>query len=220
MKIIEPYVEVWTFDPSDIMTRLELSGRVCYKSEDRIKPQSAERFLRNLVYSGHESVLEHCSITVKFVVDRGISHDLVRHRIAAYSQESTRYCRYGDEITVIKPVFWETSSVQYQKWWDICRQAEGAYIWLLKEGASPQQAKSVLPNSLKTELITTYNIREWRHVLKLRCSVKSHPQMRQATIPLLLHFREVLPALFADVSYDTDFPEKHYARILSIVEGR
>ena len=205
MKIIKPSVEFITpVDGDVILKRLETCGRVCYKSEDRIDDDSAEKFIGNIVKSGHESVLEHCSFTVKFTVDRGISHEIVRHRIASFSQESTRYCNYsgdkfGNEITVIEPCYLVPDTKAYERWEDACSDAEDAYFDLLEWGCSPQEARAVLPNSLKTEVVMTANIREWRHFLKLRCSRRAHPQMREVAHALLILCYEKMPVLFGDI---------------------
>lgn len=212
MRIIEPSVAlILPTNPQDILEHLEYCGRVCYKSEDRIEEGSAETFLRGIIKRGHEAVLEHASMTVKFIVDRGVSHEIVRHRMASYCQESTRYCNYaagkfGSEITVIEPFYLEPGSKQYAVWEDACREAETDYIVMLNNGCPPQEARAVLPNSLKTELIMTANIREWRHFLRLRCAKAAHPQMREVAIPLLHMFYDVLPVLFEDV-YAEVFPE-------------
>lgn len=208
MKIIEPYAIFITPINEDsgvtVMKRIEEIGRVCYKSEGKITEDSYKKFIGNLIKRGHESVLEHCSVTVKFVCDRGVSHEIVRHRLASYSQESTRYCNYsgdqfGNEITVIKPVFFEMGSANYNAWYDGCRSAEDAYFSLLDNGASPQEARSVLPNSLKTEVVMTASIREWRHFFKLRCSPAAHPQMREVARMALHQFYTYMPELFEDV---------------------
>ncbi len=188
----------------EILKQLELIGRVCYKSEGKISEASAEKFIERIVKSGHESVIEHYSITVKFICDRGISHELVRHRIASYSQESTRYCNYlsdkfGEELTFIKPLFWNDDSEKYLLWEDTMKQIEKNYFGMVRNGAKPEEARSILPNSLKTEIIVTMNLREWRHFLKLRTSNKAHPQMRELTIPLLNEFKTLLPIIFADI---------------------
>ena len=208
MKIIEPSFEFVTpmsmIPGKVIMKRLEKIGRVCYKSEDKITDYSYEKFLRGIIKRGHESVLEHASVTVKFICDRGVTHEIVRHRIGAYSQESTRYCNYSDDkfgmdITVIKPLFWDEESYSYKAWYDACQFAEDAYFELLRSGASPQEARSVLPNSLKTEIVVTYNIREWRHFFKSRCSKAAHPQMREVAIMALKEFYKYMPTLFEDI---------------------
>ena len=208
MKIINPYIIVHPFAKEGIMQNIERAGRICYKSEDKITPESSIKFARNIIKSGHESVLEHQSISVVFVCDRGVSHEIVRHRVAAYSQESTRYCNYSrskfsNEITVIKPYFF-TGELE-KTWRKSCQEAEDAYMRLLDLGASAQEARSVLPNSLKTEIATTYNIREWRHFFTLRADKAAHPQMQQLAIPLLLHFKEHLPDLFYDIPYNQEY---------------
>ncbi len=215
MKIIKPEVHIENQDWTNILRRLEQKGRICYKSEDRITDRSAALFVKSLIQRGHLSVLEHVSVSVKFVVDRGISHEIVRHRIGAYSQESTRYCNYGNgkEITVIEPVFFNNQQDKWWRWRDGCSWAEEMYNNLLGQGASPQEARSVLPTSLKTELWVTYNLREWRHFFWLRTAKAAHLQMRQLAIPLLLKFKELMPVLFADIDYDSDFPAEQYAEV-------
>lgn len=200
MKIIEPYVEILTpIDQDAILKHLEACGRTCYKSEDRITPGSAEKFVRMLIRNGHESVLEHCSITVRFVTDRGVSHELVRHRLASYSQESTRYCNYSGEITVIRPPFFDPERGKYRLWKNLCEECEEAYQALIAAGSTPQEARAVLPNSLKTEIVMTANIREWRTVLRQRTSPAAHPQIRQVMQLLLDEFHARLPVLFGDI---------------------
>lgn len=205
MKIINADVEFITpIDGAAILKRLEQCGRVCYKSEAKITDTSAERFISNIIGRGHEAVLEHCSFTVKFICDRGVSHEIVRHRLASYCQESTRYCNYskegfGEEITVIKPCFWDETDLKYAAWANLCSKAEDAYIDLIRSGATPQEARSVLPNSLKTEVVMTANIREWRHFLKLRCSSAAHPQMREVALILLEKVHDLIPVCFDDI---------------------
>lgn len=183
MKIIEPSVELINPVPYEVaLNTIEIAGRTCYQSEDKITGDSAETFIRNIIKRGHESVLEHVSVTARFICDRGVSHEIVRHRIGAYSQESTRYCNYsagkfGSEITVIEPHVFDSAT--YTTWLDACEKSEKAYFSLLEGGATPQEARSVLPNSLKTTVIVTYDLREWRHFLRLRCAPEAHPQMRQ-----------------------------------------
>ena len=219
MKIIKPSYEILdVINPEQVMKKLELAGRVCYKSEDRIREGSAERFLRNIIKNGHESVIEHEKVTALFVIDRGVSHELVRHRIGSYSQESTRYCnyskgKYGAEITVIEPFFFQDRKA-YQIWEAACRNAEQSYLALIAQGCTAQEARSVLPNSLKTEVAVTFNYREWRHFFRLRASAAAHPQMKQVAIPLLLLFQEKLNVLFEDLEYDRAFPAEHYAEII------
>lgn len=202
MKIIDPYFEILNPDPAfwpEMAVRIERAGRTCYKSESRITKDSCGPFIRRMIKRGHESVLEHESVSVRIVCDRGVSHEIVRHRIASYSQESTRYCNYGKEVTFIRPYFWKEDPEKFELWRVLCAVAENTYMNLLKKGATPQEARSVLPNSLKTELIMTCNLREWRHVFRLRTSKTAHPQMRQIAVPMFLEFRELLPDLFFDI---------------------
>lgn len=202
MRIIKPSVEIMDdLNQSEILKKIELCGRVCYKSEDRITDESAETFVKRIIESGHHSVLEHVSFTVKFICDRGVSHEIVRHRIASYSQESTRYCNYdkgnfNGEITVIEPCFLALGSEAYLEWQMACKNAEDAYFNLLGIGLKPQEARSVLPNSLKTEVVMTANIREWLHFIKLRTSPKAHPQMREVAKMLQRELRIKIPAVF------------------------
>ena len=205
MKVIQPWFKVLSPSRNDAsLTRLiELAGRVCYKSEDKIAEGSDQKLLAHLKNLNHESVLEHSSITVHFCTDRGVTHELVRHRLCAFSQESTRYCNYGKEkfggeIVVIEPPFWEDSSAQYQIWYDQCARAESAYLELLSRESTAQEARTVLPNSLKTEIIVTANAREWRHILKMRTSSAAHHQIRQIMVPLAKHLAERWPVLFEE----------------------
>jgi len=209
MKIINAGYKIITpIDGAAILKRIEQCGRVCYKSENKITEESAAKFVAGLIKRGHEAMLEHCSFTVKFIVDRGISHELVRHRIASFAQESTRYCNYskegfGGEITVIKPCFLDEHSAGFGTWEIACRQAEKAYFDLLDWGCTPQEARSVLPNSLKTEVVMTCNLREWRHFFKLRAadvSGAAHPQMKEVTRPLLAELKKLIPVVFDDIT--------------------
>lgn len=205
MRIIKPDVEFLTpVDGAAIIKHLELCGRVCYKSEEKISEDSAQKFLKNIINRGHEAVLEHFSFTVKFICDRGVSHEIVRHRLASYCQESTRYCNYskdsfGSEITVIKPLFLKEGTSGWDFWKRGCEEAETQYFNLLDWGCTAQEARSVLPNSLKTEVVMTADIREWRHFLKLRCSPAAHPQMREVALILLDKVRSCIPVLFDDI---------------------
>jgi len=205
MKIVKAGYEIITpIDREATLRRIEEVGRLCYKSEDKITETSASAFVRILVKRGHEAMIEHCGISVKFICDRGVTHEIVRHRIASYAQESTRYCNYGkdkfgNEITVIRPCFWSEDDEQYKIWLNSMEQAEKSYFALLNGGASPEQARSVLPHSLKTEIIMTANMREWRHFLKLRTAPAAHPQIREIAIPLLCELQQKLPELFEDI---------------------
>jgi thymidylate synthase (FAD) len=162
-------------NPMDIL--LEQVGRTAYKSEDKITPESAQKFILGIAKSGHLAVVEHCSATIRLVLDRGISHELVRHRIAAYLQESTRWIKYKDGITVIEPD--GLTPFQRDIWMRACEDAERSYALMIESGCKPQMARSVLPTCLKTEVVTTYDIRQWMHVLALRMAKDCHPQMRR-----------------------------------------
>ena len=205
MKIINASYHIETpIDGAGMLKRIEKAGRTCYKSEDRITDESAKSFVRKLIERGHESVLEHESITVRFVCDRGVSHEIVRHRLASYSQESTRYCnysgdRFGSELTFIKPCFFKEKKGAYCSWYNSMDFAECAYFDMLDDGCTPQEARSVLPNSVKTEVVMTANLREWRHFLKLRTAKAAHPQMRELTVPLLHELQEQIPVVFDDI---------------------
>ena len=205
MKIIKPYIEVIDkLDGQAILKKIEKIGRVCYKSENNITDDSAERFIKNIIKNGHESVLEHVSISVRVVCDRGVSHEIVRHRVASYSQESQRYCNYskekfGNELTFIKPCFWEEGEINYILWKEYCETTERVYKEMLNHGATPQEARSILPNSLKTEIVMTMNLREWRHFFKLRTSKRTHPQMREVANMILEAFKKEIPIVFEDM---------------------
>lgn len=205
MKIIEPSVELVNAPKYEtLLNTIEAAGRTCYKSEDKMTEGSAEKLIRNFLKWGHESAIEHGSITVRFTCDRGVSHEIVRHRIASFSQESTRYCNYGKdgfggEITVIAPSTFDKDTPVYRIWKKSCEHSEIAYFDLLNEGCTPQEARSVLPNSLKTEVVMTANIREWRHFLKLRCAAAAHPDMRVVANKLLTVFKDTYPVFFEDI---------------------
>lgn len=206
MKVINAGYEIITPINRDIiLKRIEEIGRVCYKSEDLITPDSASKFVNMLVKRGHLAMIEHCSISVKFICDRGVSHEIVRHRIASYAQESTRYCNYSkdkfnNEITVIKPCFIKPcENIEDTFWYKSCKYAEMSYFDMLDVGYTPQEARSVLPNSLKTEIVVTYNLREWINFFKLRTPSSAHPQMREVAIPLLNEFKTYLPEIFGDI---------------------
>ena len=205
MRIIDPSIEILSdVDANKIMRNIETCGRVCYKSENMINEDSARKFIKRIITSGHESVLEHEKLTIKFVCDRGVSHEIVRHRIASYSQESTRYCNYnqekfGKELTLIRPCFWKEDEEKYKIWCDVMEKVEDSYNQLISMGAKPEEARSILPNSLKTEIVVTMNIRELRHFLRLRTSKRAHPQMREVANMLLKYVQDTLPVLFEDI---------------------
>ncbi len=211
------------FEPLQL---IETAGRTCYKSESAITSESAEKFARSRLKDDHESVIEHSALTVKFIIDRGVSHELVRHRLCAFSQESTRYCNYKGGVTFIIPPWvdfeegrWDNvgsvilpinnSKIAtlpehyydrgYQGWLSLLRNIERTYVELLRIGWSPQQARSILPNALKTEIVVTANFREWRHIFKLRCAKAAHPQMREIMIPLHDKCKDLIPVIFDDL---------------------
>lgn len=209
MKIIKPYIEL--IDAPDygaMLKKIERIGRVCYKSEGKITEDSAEGFVRGIIKRGHESVIEHASISVLVVCDRGVTHEIVRHRIASYSQESTRYCNYtdgkfGGQLTFIDPCTgfgWDMDNdddiEKYNLWHSAMWEAEGHYHAMIAAGATPQEARSVLPNSLKTEIVMTMNLREWRHFIRLRGSKAAHPQIREIADMILDEFTKRYPVFF------------------------
>lgn len=203
MEIVKPsFVFEDKIDGEEVLRKLERYGRTCYKSEDRITSESAWKFVAGILKSGHESVIEHEKVTVRIICDRGVTHEIVRHRIASYSQESTRYCDYKSKgVKVIEPLFYLGSEniEKFAEWFAAMCDAERHYLRLLELGSTPQEARSVLPNSLKTEIVITYNLREWRHFFRLRCAKKAHPQMREITIPLLREFQAAIPVIFDDI---------------------
>lgn len=207
MKIINASTEILTPITGDELRQIEYAGRTCYKSEDKITDDSAKKFVENLIKRGHEAMLEHSSLSVKFICDRGVSHELVRHRLASFAQESTRYCNYskdkfGNELTFIKPCFLESGTDPYLYWQNAMSDVEMYYFAMLGEGCTPQEARSVLPNSIKTEVVMTANYREWRHFFWLRAARKTgpaHPQMEELTVPLLYEVSGLIPVVFDDI---------------------
>lgn len=210
MKVTNPSFEVLA-NYMYLENNIEIAGRVCYKSEEKICEGSYDKFIEQIKSSHHDSVLEHGAITVRIICDRGVSHELVRHRLASFSQESTRYCNYskgkfGGEITVIDlangfgyDLSIPTDYRKYQIWRKAMYNAEQSYFEMLNTGATAQEARSVLPNSLKTEIVITANPREWRHIFKMRTAKSAHPQMREIMVPMLEKFKQNWPILFGDL---------------------
>lgn len=209
MKIIKPtfFIEQ-ELDEDKILKNIERAGRTCYKSENLIDNDSSKRFVLNIIKRGHESVIEHEKITVRIICDRGVTHEIVRHRIASYSQESTRYCNYcndkfGKELTFIEPCFFSSNSEEDVKnkkiWLDTMAMIEQNYNMLIENGAKPEEARAILPNSLKTEIVVTMNLRSWRHFFKLRTDKSAHPQIREISNMILKEFKEKLPTIFGDL---------------------
>lgn len=227
MKIIEQGYEILSL-PENLLQTIERAGRTCYKSEDKITEDSAGKFVKMLIDRGHHAMIEFGNIIVKFITNRGVTHELVRHRLCSFAQESTRYVNYGsDDIRFIRPVWldddlfdqvgWQTTKlfsipedsgvalrlplIGLEIWMNACIAAEDYYKQLLDVGWRPEQAREVLPNSLKTEIVVQGNVREWRHIFSLRCSDKAHPQMRELMRPLLAELQEKLPVIFDDIEY-------------------
>ena len=210
MKIINASYEILTPVSEggiEELKKIERIGRICYKSEDRITEdgESAKKFVGMLIRNGHEAMIEHSSLTVIFTVDRGISHEIVRHRICSFAQESTRYVNYSkpgkapEGIIFIKPYFLTDGSNEMDVWERAMKDAEFWYLQMIKLGRKPEEARSVLPNSVKTELTVTANYREWRNILKLRTDKAAHPQMREVMVPLLHELQEKIPIIFDDI---------------------
>ena len=207
MKLIKSYIELEHHLPYDEMIQvIENAARTCYKSEDKIKEGSGINLIKKCIKKNHDSVLEHCNIGVRIICDRGVSHELVRHRIGvAFSQESTRYVKYNsDNITFIHPWWWNDFSIDKLEekrllFLDSVKHSELTYIQMLELGMSAQAARAVLPNALKTEIYMTANIREWRHILKLRTSVKAHPDIIYVMNLIKEKFIKNFPVFFEDL---------------------
>lgn len=208
MIIIKPSFEILTPLSMKMLSFIDECGRTCYKS--RTTSSNPKKFVEKLIEREHLSVIEHISVSARVVCDRGVTHEIVRHRIASYSQESTRYCNYSKEnhITFIVPCFfsgilagtytdfpgYELTSAEHI-WFSAMLFAEQAYLSMTNSGCKPEEARSVLPNSLKTEIVITMNLREWRHFFRLRTASSAHPQMREIAVPMLEQFRK-LPVIF------------------------
>ncbi|MFO7911794.1 MAG: FAD-dependent thymidylate synthase [Desulfotignum sp.] len=199
MQIIDQGYEIISL-PADLLQTIEAAGRTCYKSEDKITSDSAAGFVSRMRDRGHHAMIEFGDIIVRFVTNRGVTHELVRHRLFSFAQESTRYVRYDGKMEFIRPCWWEDSTPAQQETWETAmKDAEKYYLELLKSGWRPEQSREVLPNSLKTEIVVKGNIREWRHMFALRCSKKAHPQIRALMLPLLVDLQGRLPVVFDDL---------------------
>lgn len=202
------------------LQRIEIAGRTCYKSEEKITPdgESAKRFVKMIIDNGHEAMLEHSSLSVRFICSRGVSHEIVRHRLFSFAQESTRYCNYskgkfGGECTFIVPPDQEWSidemdyltedSIDYSGphgfWYESLAMAEENYLRMVDYGMKPEQARDVLPNALKTEIVVTGNYREWRHFFKLRTDKAAHPHIRLLAQETLDDLKYRIPVVFDDL---------------------
>lgn len=212
-----------SIDGIEELQRIEIAGRTCYKSEEKITPdgESAKRFVKMIINNGHEAMLEHSSLSVRFICSRGVSHEIVRHRLFSFAQESTRYCNYskgkfGGECTFIVPPDkeWGVNLEEYKAasdhdnpvdaysqwiWYWTLSVCEEEYMLFLEAGWTPQEARDVLPNALKTEIVVTGNYREWRHFFKLRCDEKAHPHMRLLAKGLLEDIKLRIPVVFDDL---------------------
>lgn len=235
MKIIDPCIEVENYNGLKIMKNIERACRNCYRSEDVISDNSYKTLITNCINRGHESVLEHEKITVRMTCDIGVYKDLTRHRFGSFSIESTRYCNYGkdkfdNEIKFIKPVFYmpgaiedyegpldKSNCLKTQYWKRCCEFIEQTYLDMTNiVGAKPDEMRMILPHSTAASVYMTANIREWKHILSLRCSKAAHPAIRQLLIPLLLKFKEDMPEIFNKVEYDTTFPTEQFAKLTII----
>ncbi len=214
MRIVEPSYRILKIDGIDLRG-IEESARLCYQSGNKITDdgESAKKITKALCESGHEAMIEFADMKVRFICDRGVSHELVRHRCCSFAQESTRYCnyskgKYGSEITVIRP-YWTSGYTDeaFVSWFTACQESEKAYINLLDAGWTPQQARAVLPNSLKTEIDVKANFREWRHIFELRCARDAHPQIRQLMVPLWREVKSLVPIVFDDCYDPPEDPE-------------
>ena len=200
MKLIEPSFEI--IDISGDLTTIEQAARTCYKSEDKIKDGSAERLVGTLVDRGHHAMLEFVDVTVKFITDRGIANEIVRHRIASYAQESTRYVNLGGkDMEFILPLSIKESEdpLPIQVFKKVCRNTEMHYNYYVKyTDLKPQDARAILPLCLKTELKMKTNLRSWLNFFSLRTAPAAHPEMRRITIPLCKEFQKRIPIVFDD----------------------
>lgn len=207
MKIINQSHEILHITP-DLLQLIERAGRTCYQSGDKITPDSAGKFVSMLIKKGHHAMIEFGDITVKFITNRGVSHELVRHRLCSFAQESTRYVKYNGNMEFIRPV-WQRDMLEDhcfnwtqgdEIWLNSMVRCEKEYKELLADGWKPEQAREVLPNALKTEIIMKGNVREWRHILKLRTSKQAHPQIRALMKDLLVELKEKVPVIFDDIN--------------------
>ena len=217
MKIVEPSVIIEDYNGKKIEKNIEKACRKCYRSEDLITEDSYKKLLSNCINRGHESVLEHEKITAEMVTSVAAYKELTRHRFASFSIESTRYNaynkdKYGSEISVINPCNMEGEI--YDLWKKTMELDEKAYNLMASKGAKPDQIRAILPHSTAAHLSMTANIREWRHILELRCSKMAHPEVQQIMIPILLQFQKDMPELFGDIEYNHDFPIEKYASVV------
>jgi thymidylate synthase (FAD) len=202
MRIIDQSHEIKHY-PKNLLQDLEEAGRTCYKSEDKITSTSAAGFVSRIIKAGHHAMIEFGDITVRFVTNRGVTHELVRHRLCSFAQESTRYVSYDEGMEFVRPVWIDNceASPARTTWLYHCHASETKYKQLIDYGWKAEEAREVLPNSLKSEILMKGNIREWRHIFKLRCANGAHPQMRALMRPLLKECQELMPVVFDDITY-------------------
>jgi thymidylate synthase (FAD) len=220
MRIINPSYKIeFDVDGMDMLRRIEVCGRLAHKSEDRITDTSCVDFVKKIMKLGHLSVIEHASFSVRFICNRGKTHESVRHRLMSPTQESSRYCsynrdRFGNQVTFIKPFWVGIAEGEYNGdisgdeittnkadliWFCSMLNHETDYFNLIKCGWKAEQARGVLPIDLKTEIIITANLREWRHIFTLRAAKPAHPQMRELMTPLLNDVKKLIPVVFDDI---------------------
>ena len=202
MKIVQQSHEWITPLNRDVtLKRIEQIARTCYQSEGAIKPGSDAKMVAMLCKNHHYAMIEHISLSIKFITDRGVANEIVRHRIGSYAQESTRYCNYNkdkfdNQITVIDHGY---TGDLHACWLEAVDDAETSYQIMIAKGATPEQARDVLPLCLKTETVCTWNLREWHEVLRLRTAKDAHPAIRALMIPVLHELQEVYPEIFNDI---------------------
>ena len=202
MEMIEQSHKILQY-PDNALWLIETAARTCYRSGARTQSGSDVEMVKKLIAREHFAMLEFGDVTVKFITNRGVTHELVRHRLCSFAQESTRFVRYDDKMEFIKPVWWNSATLmQRELFISQCVSAEKCYNDLLESGWSPQQAREVLPNALKTEIVVKANIREWRHIFSLRCSEAAHPQIRALMQALREDLKEIMSVVFDKVLPD------------------
>lgn len=204
MNIVKPYARIIGLDGANdgvsLLRKIEWCGRISHRSEDTATEDSWKRFIPAVVMGhGDWSIVEHASVSVDMLVDRGITHEIVRHRLFSFTQESTRFVNYEKKLppSFILPPLPEAAPPQY--FGSVIETLEAAYRQLLAWGATPQIARSLFPNALASRIVITGNLRNWRHFLIMRTTKEAHPQMREVTIPLLAEFQSKIPLLFDDI---------------------
>ena len=218
MEVVKPWIKYEKFDGKKIMKNLERACRTCYRSEGLITEDSYKTLLKNCISRGHESILEHEKITIRMQCDIGVYKDLTRHRTGvSFSIESTRYCNYSKDkftnnIKLIEPLYSDEKE-KYSIWKTCMQNIENSYMEMAKLEVPVDELRMLLPHSTASEVTMTANIREWKHILTLRCSKFAHPSIRQVLIPFLLLLKKEMPEIFDSVPYDEDFPKEKYAKI-------